>query len=602
MPFGRTGKHNNRSQHNLVGATVGGASASSQAQSDAVSAASTPPPASSNTAFSSSESFDTSSRSTQPQSQPSHPPQHSVNIYNSAQGGGNGNGNGNGGDLVSQLHHSNTISGGAFDSRRRDPEFADLVSRSQSQRFPGQLSPIQTQQQQQQQQQQQLQQQQQQYGIATGSVDNLHDTVNINSPGAHQQGPPLHQQLPTGPPPKKQSTRKLIKNILTGSNNRGADPHQHTPQNSSSYNNTGGLARRPSKRVSNLPPAIPTGVSQVSLEQHPLDWQPQGAPIVPSPLQPVGEFRDSYLFTDSNQESLLQNPQDFQQQQLNTSIRPVPADVDRSPYSADEVGAYHQQQGHIQLQGATPELQQQQFTQAAFDQQQQQQQQAQYQYASSQQTQYQSDSRQLFPGHQQNPETISQLSHESPVTDSDQLSVTNVQTSQTSPAVNHPPQPHTLQTQDIPERNPGRQNQTPSSAQPFDPSQNTQQQTMAPPPGGPPPNRRSQENEKAGLGPPPSYRHSQQPPNMNNPLPPPPPSAGIQPPSNYRQSSSLQERPPYEGQVAEGRNSPQPSASGDGSEDKALKELRESQETGRNRHMELTICSDQVQEREATVL
>jgi hypothetical protein len=168
---------------------------------------------------------------------------------------------------------------------------------------------------------------------------------------------------------------------------------------------------------------------------------------------------------------------------------------------------------------------------------------------------------------------VSQLSHESPVSDSDQRSATNTQTSQSSSAVNQPPQPHTLQTQDIPGRHPGRQAQTPSSAHSHDQSQILQQQNMAPPPG-PPPSRRSQEADKAGLGlgPPPSYRHSQ-PPNMNSPLPP-PPSAGIQPPGNYRQSS-LQERQAFDGQGMEGRNSPQPSASdrGDGSEDKALKEL-----------------------------
>ncbi|OIW33676.1 hypothetical protein CONLIGDRAFT_677440 [Coniochaeta ligniaria NRRL 30616] len=560
MPFGRTGKQNNRSQHNLVGPTVGAGNPG--ASTDQVSAVNAPPPASSNTAFSSSESFD-AARPTQSQPpQPPQPPQHTVNIYTGAPGGGNGNGSD-----VSQLHHSNTISGGAYDSRRKDTDFADLVARSQSHRFPQQISPIQTQQQQ---QIQQLQQQQH-YGQASGSVDNLHDTLNIASPVGGQGPPPQqHQQLPQAPPPKKQSTRKLIKNILTGQNNRGAEPQQHGPQ--SAYHNTGGLARRPSKRVSNPPPTIRTGISQVSLEQQPIDWQTQAPPTIPSPQQGSGEFRDSFLFNQSNQELLLQNPQDFQQ---NTSIRQVAPDADHSPYSAEDVGAYHQQLGHIQLQGATPELQQQQFNQATFDQQQQlqqqQQQQQQHQFA-SQQAQYQGNSQQLFSGHlgnpqQQNPETVSQLSHESPITDPDQRSATNAQSSQPSPAVNYPLQNplHSLQTQDLPPT------QNPHSAQSVEQAQTPQQQSMAPPPTGPPPSRRSQETEKPPPGPPPSYRHSQQP-NLSN-LP--PPSAGGQTPGNYRQQSSLQERQGFDGASAEqGRNSPQPGSDrGDGTEDKAFKDL-----------------------------
>lgn len=423
MPFGRTGKHNNRSQHNLTGSGVGGG-AISQAQSDGVSAASNPPPSASsnNTAFNSSESFDNSFRPNQP---PASFLPHSANLHSAAQGGGVDLGNNNNGSdfgSQTQLHHSNTVSGGAYDSRRRDADFADQVSRSQSQRYPQQISPVQTQQQ----QLSQLQTQQQ-YGPSSGSIENLHEAVAANSPGGSQQGPPpqrqQQQQLPSGPPPKKQSTtRKLFKNILTGNNNKSSpdsqQQHDQQPQTSqSAYNNTGGLARRPSKR-------------------NPLD----------------------FLHTDS--------------------IRQVPAD--RSPYSPDEVGIYQQHQAEIQLQGPSPELQQHQFNQGVFDQQQQQL----HQYG--QQQQYPNGSQQLFPGQQQNPETVSQLSHESPVSDSDQRSVTNTQASQSSSALNQAPQPYNLQTQDIPGRHPGRQVQTPSSAHSLDQPQPSQQQNMAPPPGPPP--------------------------------------------------------------------------------------------------------------------
>jgi hypothetical protein len=143
---------------------------------------------------------------------------------------------------------------------------------------------------------------------------------------------------------------------------------------------------------------------------------------------------------------------------------------------------------------------------------------------------------------------VSQLSHGSPATDSDQRSATNIpaQAAQTSPALTYP-----TQAQDHPGRNlpPGAQAQAP------------QQQTMAPPPGGPPPARRSQDAEKMRdqvqppQGPPPNYRQSQQA-NMN-PLPQ-PPNAG-QPNPNFRASNVPPNSQQFEGQGdIQGRNSPQP--------------------------------------------
>jgi hypothetical protein len=166
---------------------------------------------------------------------------------------------------------------------------------------------------------------------------------------------------------------------------------------------------------------------------------------------------------------------------------------------------------------------------------------------------------------------VSQLSHESPVTDSDPPSATNIpaQTVQSS-AINYQ-----APTQDIP----GRQN-PPSAAQAPAPQQQQQQQ-MAPPPGpGPAPGRRSQEAEKmrdqaqAPPGPPPSYRQSQQPNNNMNPLPQ-PPNAG--PPNPNFRASNVPDRQQFEGQgEIQGRNSPQPPPAGDrAGEDpeKAFKDL-----------------------------
>ena len=606
MHFGRTGKQNNRSQHDLVGTVAataptptsppalpdaGPVTARAGAPASASSVAggaNTPLSASPSAPFSSNESFDSSSAIPGQQPPPSHAHAHSqsqsqsqtqsphpVNTYTGAPGDGNPSG-------VSHLHHSNTVTA-AFNPRHRDPDFADQVARSQSHRF-SQISPIQDhlQQQQQQQQlqkqQQQLQkqqQQQQQYGLASSSADNLHDHAGLASPILPLQGqqpiaPPQYQSQ--APPPKKQSTRKLIKNILSGSSNRGPDPNQHISQNS--YNNTAGLARRPSKRVSQ-PPPIRTGASQVSLEQPPsVDWKSPGPPSRISPLQGVGEFPEPYVGNESNPDLRLQSP--HENLQLGSTIRPVPVELDPPTYGGRDLDYLRHQQGHIQLQGqqAPPELQQPQphpYNQVVFDpsnrqsqpqpqpQQHQHQHQQQYQFANPQQAQYQSGSLPLIGVHlgtnpHQNPETVSQQSHESPVADPDQpTSATNTQPTQSSPSVNYTP----------------LQSETPTSAHAS--AQSPQQLNMPPPSGQQP--RRSQEADKPPPGPPPSYRHSQQPP-MNT-LPPPPHGAAGAQQTAYRQGSG-QDRAQFEGQsIDQGRHSPQPPTSDRGeSDEKAFKDLR----------------------------
>lgn len=534
MPFGRTGRQHNRSQHDLVD-TVGPAASlasadggSAAARAGNAAAGNTPLSASSNAAFSSNESFDStqqppqsqSQSQSQPQlqSQPPHPPPHTVSLYTSPQGGVNT-------ASVSPLHHSNTVSA-AFNPRQKDPDFADQVSRSQSHRF-SQASPIQN------------PHPHHQYS-PSGSVNNLQNVPLVTSPVAVQGQPIAPPHQPQAQPPKK---RNFIKNILSGNNNnsnnnRGPDPHQHVSQNS--YNNTAGLARRPSKRVSN-PPPIRTGASQVSLEQPSVDWQSQGPPSRGSPLQGVGELQDSYLVNESNQQLRLQNPQDIQQHNTPTTIRQVAADVDPPSYGSSGELAYIGQHGHIQLlQGQTPpELQQHQYNQVVFDPSQQQQQQ-QYQFASPQQVQYRSGVH-LGSSQHQNPETVSQQSHESPIADSDQHSTTGAQPAQVSPAVNYSPQTEIS--------SPG----------------------LNMPPPTQPHSRRSQETDKPPPGPPPSYRQNQQPPNMSN-LPPPP---AVPQQSSYRQTSGS-ERQQFEGQgVEQGRNSPQPPTSDRGETDeKAFKDLR----------------------------
>jgi hypothetical protein len=300
----------------------------------------------------------------------------------------------------------------------------------------------------------------------------------------------------------------------------------------------------------------------------------------------------------SDHELRLQNPNDIQ----NPTIRPVPpSDSETSPYSTEDTG-YHQRRGHVHAQSQVPpELQHQQYGQAGFEQQQQQY----HQFANQQQqAQYQGGNQHAYSGHlgnpqQQNPETVSQLSHESPATDSDQRSATNIPPAQTG---------YQAQTQDLS----GRQN--PPGGQAPTPQQQ-QQQNMAPPPGGPAPGRRSQDAEKMRdqaqppPGPPPNYRQSQQPPNMN-PLPQ-PPNAGPQNPS-FRASNVPDRQQQFDGQGdMQGRNSPQPPPSDRPAEDpdKAFKDLcmifrctNASRRPAVPPLLTAVPCSDQVQERQKAVL
>ena len=570
MPsFGRLGKQNNRSQHTFESAP--GAPASGSGPGVAVSSAAGAAPAanpqgaasaSPNTAFSSNESFDVGQ---QPQQQqqlpPPPPPPHSIPVYT-------------GGSPV-HAHAPPTLSTSTsppgYDSRaaaalhlqqqqqlpppppppQKQPlDFAEQVSRSQSQRYPH--TPLQP---------------QHHYGPASTSADDLsaiHQQPIVSPLLPH--GQPIAPVQPVGlpVPEPRRSTRKLIKNILGGSSRSDHPPH-HAPPNP--YDNTQSLARRPSKRISQQPPTIRTGgVSQVSLDQQPLDWPPPPGHLTqPSPLQGVGDFTDNttYTIAESNQETPLQDPHGLQ----HPTLRRVPTDQESSPFGHDDLGAAHRQQAYHQPQGqASPDPQQTPYGRGQV----QYENPPQYQYQNIQPLQYQGQTQQGITGHlsttglpHQNADTVSQLSHDSPVTDTDQHSAHNLQSTQTSPAVNYPPP---SQTQPLPGH---ASSPNPAQAQPN-----------MPPAGGQPPARRSQEAEKSlrgaqvepPPGPPPGYRHSQAT-NMN-PLPPPPPGQGGQPPGTYRQSSGPERQ--FEGAQNEGRNSPQPSASdrdAAGDPEKAMKEL-----------------------------
>ncbi|KAL2287607.1 hypothetical protein FJTKL_05007 [Diaporthe vaccinii] len=427
-----------------------------------------------------------------------------------------------------QLHQLQPLNTANTDARVRKAahEFADAVARSQSQRY--------------------------------------HQHHHQQPHHSHQQQlQQLQQQQQPGPAPveSRRSTRRLIKNILAGAPTLSkADqarpeytPHHHPSHSQSqhAYDNTAGLARRPSKRISN-PPALRTGPSQVSLDQQPADWQSRAPQTQPSPLQ--------------------NNPHEFQQ----PTLRRVPTNQETSPYS-DEGGFIHPHgQIHIQTQ-LTPD-QQQQLGQVAFDPATRQ-----YQFIShSPQRQVQTEGSQLaYSGHlgaeqHRNPETISQLSHESPATDGDHLLSSNVQSTATSPAVRY-----SAHAQDFPSRStslqPHNQQLQQQSSSDGQQQEHHSQQGMAPQ-AGPPQTRRSQETEKSlrgdiPPGPPPGYRHSQQPSNSMNNLPSAPqaPQGASGPNPSFRQSTiqDRQQQQQFDGAAEQGRNSPQPSED----PEKAFKDL-----------------------------
>ncbi|KAI0887098.1 uncharacterized protein GGS22DRAFT_185931 [Annulohypoxylon maeteangense] len=453
----------------------------------------------------------------------------------------------------------------AYTARQQPHDnFAELVSRSQSARY-SQLNPLQT---------------QHPFGLSSNSVDNLPQTV--SSPVVPPSQPPVpHSQ--TAPTETKRSARKLIKNFIAGSSSSNRPTSDHYQD--ASYDNGSGLTRRPSKRASNTP-AVRGGSLLSRPIDHP-DWVPPPSAGSRShhhsPIQPVRDLDDPYYTAYSNQDMFSQNHQDLPR----NTIRQVPndpdPDPDTSPYSREDL-AFHQQQAIVQHQAqlqaqahaqavqaqAHAQAQAQAHAQAQVEQQQQlyggqiivDPAQNQYQYTPPYE-QYQTGDRRpsLFTGHLSapspqppNPETVSQVSHESPDSDSDYQHQQQQQ-----------PQPNSRLTHDSPAVSFSQQDLQSSQSQQQSVSTG-QTPNMAPPPGGPGQSRRSVDHDKQMRsvepppGPPPGYRHSQGPLNAMNPLPPTPGVTGA--PQTYR-TSGVQDRPQFDGPGPEGRNSPQPSNSTD---------------------------------------
>ncbi|KAM5382642.1 hypothetical protein ACJZ2D_002432 [Fusarium nematophilum] len=445
-------------------------------------------------------------------------------------------------------------------------------------------------------QQQQQQQTQQQSPLRLQHPQQQAPLPLIPSPSSASAGaapPPPH--LYSSPSAASSTTGANIHNPPSlqqqqSSNLSGFDGHQSHPD---FVEPAGGLDRSQSIRYSSTtpyniatssppslpPPAQAEQIQQVQQVQPVQESQQSPHPSQPSPRQGLDDIHEHYLAHESNPQSPSQNSH----LSLNNTIRQVSGEVDQHSY---EDLAYRQNQAPPQQQPPQPHVQvhpqdQQQpiYETGVYDQQpsplnppqHQSSQQQPYPFPNTQQqaNYHQSGDLRIASGHLgpgpqfQNPETVSQFSHESPITDSDQRSA-NLQSASTSPAVNH----------SVYAQNHGS---TPSLPPAQQITSQQQQQGMAPPAGGPPPSRRNPEAEKLRgqveppAGPPPTYRHSTSMNNMN-PLPPVPGQAAGQPQA-YRG-----DRPPqFEGQVGEqGRDSPQPASAipvDAAGEDKSFKDL-----------------------------
>jgi hypothetical protein len=373
-----------------------------------------------------------------------------------------------------------------------------------------------------------------------------------------QQAGPTTLQAPAAVEPKKS---KSLFDRMRSSSSRTSE-QKAPPQTQASYNNTAGLARRLSKR-SEVPPVIRTVQQRNSLDQQQrLDWQSaqDSRTHLPSPQE--GNEDDSsldpYLIRGPEQEAHHPfSPADFQHQ----TIRSVPSDSEQLAYTPDD-----DQRQNFEAQ-QHPHNHHHQHSESSS--------QIYYQSQSPSQPQPQVNIPQgsLVIGdqyRQQNPETVSQLSYDSPIDQQreEQQRPTSVQSNGVSPIG------FATQRQEYPSRT----TSIPAGSRPL-----SQYTAMAPPTGASQPNRRpadpkqsapgQSQPESQNNGPPPNYSRGQFPNNQPpaagmNPLP-----APVGPPGpNYRGGPPQRDQYGATGGGEQGRSTPPP-APGDRDVNDAYKEL-----------------------------
>ncbi|KAN0114814.1 hypothetical protein V8E51_004358 [Hyaloscypha variabilis] len=364
-----------------------------------------------------------------------------------------------------------------------------------------------------------------------GSADDL----TLESRKHHQGGAQILQQAT--PEPAKKS--KNIFDRMRAGSSRSSEQKAPPP----SYNNTAGLARRLSKRQE-TPPVIRTVQQRNSVEQPQVDW-PAGQDSrshLPSPQEGSEDESqlDPYLIREAGSGTpyIALNEGGLQ------SIRPVQEDTEPPLHSADED---HRLQFEAHQQHLREQAQQ---YHAESDPQ------AYYQQQHPGQPQVNIDPASLISDpYRQNPETVSQLSYDSPT--EQELRPVSVQSNGQSPTAYTP----TAQRQEYPNRTTSIQAQRPIS----------QYSAMAPPP--PQQSRRAAESKQplpgngqgqgqpeSRDGPPPGYSRGQFPANPQPPTPGLTPTTsvvGTQGP-NYRGGPPQRDQYGPQGSGEQGRSTPPP--------------------------------------------
>ena len=383
-----------------------------------------------------------------------------------------------------------------------------------------------------------------------GSADDL----TLDSRKHQQQGGAQLSQPPATEPTKK--SKNIFDRMRSGSSRSS---EQKPPPQAPSYNNTAGLARRLSKRQE-TPPVIRTVQQRNSVDQQRLDWSAgqDSRAHLPSPQEgseDEGQL-DPYLIREAGSGTpyIALNEGGLQ------SIRPVQEETESPLLSADETHRQqfeaHQQHLREQAQQYHSELDSQPY----------------YQPQNPGQPQVNIDPSALIISdpYRQNPETVSQLSYDSPT--EQELRPVSGQSNGQSPTG------YVSQRQEYPNRTTSIQASRPLS----------QYGAMAPPPSGSQQGRRpgdskqtlpgngqgqGQGQPESREGPPPTYTRGQFP-NAQPPTPgltPVPPPVGAQGP-NYRGGPPQRDQYGPQGGGDQGRSTPPP-APADRDVNDAYKEL-----------------------------
>ncbi|TVY43623.1 hypothetical protein LOCC1_G005096 [Lachnellula occidentalis] len=343
--------------------------------------------------------------------------------------------------------------------QRPYPSAADLPSRSQSTRYSSAYPTPQ-------QQHQVLRPQ------AAGSADDL----SLDSRRIHQQ--PRAQPAPA-PIPEQRKSKSIFERMRSTTNRLSQSDPKSLPQGQ--YNNTSGISRRLSKRQDN-PPAIRTVQHQQSSDQQRVDSQtgPQGSRShLPSPQEANEDDSglDPYLIRGPDQENDQRRSPSQEGQGQQPTIRPVQSDSEPAPFHPNDEGRQqfqtqqlqHPQQHGIHHRPTSGLLINYELHNQSHHPQQQVHQPGLIIHA---------------PFQQQNAETVSQLSHDSPIEQREEQRPVSVHSNGQSPTTYQHPQ--------FPDRSSSFQGPRPL------PQVGT---AMAPPTGASQQNRRSADPKQSMQGP-----------------------------------------------------------------------------------------------------